>query len=174
MCYTYLVEENAMNQNEIRGNLDTGLLKIIALVCMIIDHAGVRLLGNATEWRLIGRIAFPLYLWCMVVGACYTHSPARYALRLLAVGLISQPCFMLGLNHGWNQLNVFFTLLLGYLGIWGIRENRYGSRIGHNGGFHAVQFSVCRSAVRRLQLRLVGRSCSFTDRIRCRPCSYRS
>lgn len=51
-----------MNQNEIRGNLDTGLLKIIALVCMIIDHAGVRLLGNATEWRLIGRIAFPLYL----------------------------------------------------------------------------------------------------------------
>lgn len=118
-----------MNQNEIRGNLDTGLLKIIALVCMIIDHAGVRLLGNATEWRLIGRIAFPLYLWCMVVGACYTHSPARYALRLLAVGLISQPCFMLGLNHGWNQLNVFFTLLLGYLGIWGIRENRYGSRI---------------------------------------------
>lgn len=118
-----------MNQNEIRGNLDTGLLKIIALVCMIIDHAGVRLLGNATEWRLIGRIAFPLYLWCMVVGACYTHSPAHYALRLLAVGLISQPCFMLGLNHGWNQLNVFFTLLLGYLGIWGIRENRYGSPI---------------------------------------------
>ena len=47
MCYTYPVEENAMNQNEIRGNLDTGLLKIIALVCMIIDHAGVRLLGNA-------------------------------------------------------------------------------------------------------------------------------
>ena len=129
MCYTYPVEENAMNQNEIRGNLDTGLLKIIALVCMVIDHVGVRLLGNATEWRLIGRIAFPLYLWCMVVGACYTHSPARYALRLLAVGLISQPCFMLGLNHGWNQLNVFFTLLLGYLGIWGIRENRYGSRI---------------------------------------------
>ena len=122
-----------MNQNEIRGNLDTGLLKIIALVCMIIDHAGVRLLGNATEWRLIGRIAFPLYLWCMVVGACYTHSPARYALRLLAVGLISQPCFMLGLNHGWNQLNVFFTLLLGYLGIWGIRENRYG-RLGAAAG----------------------------------------
>ena len=81
-----------MNQNEIRGNLDTGLLKIIALACMVIDHVGVRLMGNATEWRLIGRIAFPLYLWCMVVGACY-------------------------------------TLLLGYLGIWGIRENRYGSRI---------------------------------------------
>ena len=118
-----------MNQNEIRGNLDTGLLKIIALACMVIDHVGVRLMGNATEWRLIGRIAFPLYLWCMVVGACYTHSPARYALRLLAVGLISQPCFMLGLNHGWNQLNVFFTLLLGYLGIWGMRENRYGSPI---------------------------------------------
>ncbi len=117
-----------MSQGEIRGNRDTGLLKMIALVCMVIDHAGVRLMGNALEWRLIGRIAFPLYLWCMVVGACCTRNPRRYTLRLLLVGLISQPCYMLGLNHGWTQLNVFFTLLLGYLGIWGIRENRFGSR----------------------------------------------
>lgn len=118
-----------MDKNEIAGNRDTGLLKIIALVCMIIDHTGVRLMGNAMEWRIIGRIAFPLYLWCLVVGACHTRSPMRYALRLLVFGLISQPCYMLGLHHNWNQLNVFFTLLTAYLGIWGIRENRRGSRI---------------------------------------------
>lgn len=118
-----------MEKQEIAGNRDTGLLKMIAFVCMMIDHAGVRLMGNATEWRILGRIAFPLYLWCMVVGACHTRSPMRYALRLLVFGLISQPCYMLGLNHSWNQLNVFFTLLTAYLGIWGMRENRWGSRI---------------------------------------------
>ena len=117
-----------MQNHEIAGNRDTGLLKIIALVCMIVDHVGARLLPQTAELRIVGRIAFPLYIWCLVVGACHTRSPLKYALRLLAVGLISQPCFMLGLHHRWNQWNIYATLLLGYLGIWGIRENRFGSR----------------------------------------------
>lgn len=114
--------------DEIAGNRDTGLLKMIALVCMITDHVGARLYPQIMELRVIGRIAFPLYIWCLVVGACYTRSPLRYALRLLLVGLISQPFYMLGLNHHWNQWNIFFTLLTGYLGVWSIRANRYGSR----------------------------------------------
>lgn len=117
-----------MPRKEIAGNTDTGLLKIIAIACMIIDHVGARIFTNITELRIIGRIAFPLYLWCMVVGACYTRDPLKYALRLLAAGIVAQPFYMLGLNHSWNQLNVMFTLLLGYIGIAGIRINRYGSR----------------------------------------------
>lgn len=116
-----------MQRREIDGNTDTGLLKIIAIVCMIIDHVGARLLPDVQEMRMIGRIAFPLYLWCMTVGACYTSDPVRYALRLFVAGVIAQPFYMLGLNHQWYQLNVMFTLLLGYLAIVGIRENRFGS-----------------------------------------------
>lgn len=117
-----------MKDREIAGNLDTGMLKIIALICMVMDHVGARLLPGIPELRIIGRVAFPLYLWCMTVGACYTRSPLKYALRLLIVGAISQPFFMLGLNHTWQSWNIFITLLLGYLAILGIRENRYGSR----------------------------------------------
>lgn len=117
-----------MQKREIAGNTDTGLLKIIAIVCMIVDHAGVRIFPDVQELRIIGRIAFPLYLWCMVVGACYTRAPIKYALRLLIAGIVSQPFYMLGLNHRWDQLNIMFTLLLGYIGIVGIRENRCGSR----------------------------------------------
>ena len=117
-----------MQNHEIAGNRDTGLLKLIAAVCMIIDHAGVRLFGNMTEMRVIGRIAFPLYIWCMVVGVCHTRSTKKYALRLLLAGLISQPCYMLGLHHGWDSLSVFATLFVGYLGILAIREKRYGSQ----------------------------------------------
>lgn len=117
-----------MQKEILGGNRDTTLLKIIAGVCMIVDHMGVRLFNNMIEMRIIGRIAFPLYVWCLVVGACCTRNGYKYALRLLAVGVISQPFYMLGLNHAWNQLSVFATLLTGYLGILGMRERKYGSQ----------------------------------------------
>ena len=117
-----------MQKNEIAGNRDTGLLKIVAFVFMVTDHVGARLFPGVGEMRILGRVAFPLYVWCMAVGASYTHDPWKYALRLLLVGVISQPCYMLGLKHTWGQLNVFCTLLLGYLGVLGIQQRRYGSQ----------------------------------------------
>ena len=117
-----------MRNEEIAGNRDTTLLKIIAAVCMIIDHAGVRLFDNMTEMRIVGRLAFPIFAWCVVVGACYTRSELKYGLRLLLVGLIAQPCYMLGLHHGWDRISIFGTLLMGYLGILGIRHKWYGSQ----------------------------------------------
>lgn len=117
-----------MPRKEIAGNQDTGLLKILALVFMVIDHVGARIFTNVTELRIIGRMAFPLYVWCMVVGATYTSDPMKYALRLLVAAVIAQPFYMLGLNHTWSQFNVMYTLLLGYMAIAGIRINRYGSR----------------------------------------------
>ncbi|HPF88841.1 MAG TPA: TraX family protein, partial [Candidatus Limiplasma sp.] len=64
------------------GNTDTSLLKIIALVCMIFDHVGVAYFPGVIELRIIGRMAMPLYAWCLVVGSEYTHDPLKYALRL--------------------------------------------------------------------------------------------
>jgi len=58
----------------------------------------------------------------------YTKDPVRYALRLLLAGVIAQPFYMLGLHHTWDQGNVMFTLLLGFLAVTGIRINRCGSR----------------------------------------------
>lgn len=111
------------------GNEDTALLKWIALACMIIDHVGAALLPQYTDMRVIGRIAFPLYIWCAVVGVSYTRNVFRYALRLLIAGAVAQPCYMAALGHEALELNVFATLLLGVLGAAGMREKRYGSHI---------------------------------------------
>lgn len=113
----------------VAGNTATGLLKIIALLFMFTDHAGKMLFNNMQELRIIGRIAFPLYCWCMAVGAEYTRSMPKYLLRILAVGIISQPLYMLALGHPWYEPNIFLTLLLGLAGIWGIREKKYLSQI---------------------------------------------
>ncbi|MBR5231191.1 MAG: hypothetical protein IKW00_02960 [Clostridia bacterium] len=118
-----------MRQKEIAGNLDTGALKLWALIFMIADHAGVRIYKNIPELRMVGRIAFPLYAWCLVVGTVYTRRPLKYALRMFMAAVISQPFYMIALNHGWDQLNILFTLLLGYFAIAGIRIRRNGSHV---------------------------------------------
>ena len=111
------------------GNTATTWLKIIALVFMFCDHAGKMLLPDVPEMRIIGRIAFPVYVWCMIVGFHYTRSVPKYLLRVLIVGLISQPLYNLALNHTWQQPNVFLCLFLGLCALWGIREKKYLSHI---------------------------------------------
>ena len=111
------------------GNHATGWLKIIALVFMIVDHCGVTLLPNVSEMRMIGRIAFPIYAWCLVVGFHYTRSVPKYLARILAVGLASQPLYAVAMNHAITKPNIFLTLFLGLCAIWGMREKRWGSMI---------------------------------------------
>lgn len=119
----------ALSSPHTAGNENTGFLKLIAILCMVVDHVGAAFFPQVTELRLIGRIAFPLYCWCAVVGAEYTRNIWKYILRLLIVGLISQPCYMGALNHGWAELNIFATLLTGLLAIAGIRQRRWGSQV---------------------------------------------
>lgn len=78
------------------GNLDTSLLKTLALLFMLIDHLGVALFGNLLEMRVLGRIALPLYAWCLIVGNVKTRHPLRYFGRLLLVAVLSQPLYMMG------------------------------------------------------------------------------
>ncbi len=107
----------------------TGTIKFIAIICMIIDHAGVVFFPQYTEFRIIGRIAFPLYAWCLVIGSEHTHSLTRYMIRILLMLLISQPFYMLALQHDLFELNIFATLFLGLFGIMGIKLKRGLSQI---------------------------------------------
>lgn len=118
-----------VSRRPIAGNTATGWLKIIALLFMFIDHAGKMLFPQVLEMRLLGRIAFPLYAWCMVVGFHYTRSVPRYLLRILLIGVVSQPLYMLALNHTWTQPNIFLTLLLALAALWGVREKKGLSQV---------------------------------------------
>ena len=111
------------------GNTATTWLKIIALVFMFIDHAGKMLFPAVPEMRILGRIAFPVYVWCMIVGFHYTRSVPKYLLRVLVVGLLSQPLYIIALNHTWREPNVFLTLFLGLCALWGVREKKLLSHL---------------------------------------------
>ncbi len=131
-CFLLKGKADTMANHEsktLAGNTATSYLKWIALLCMFCDHAGKMLFPQITELRIIGRIAYPLYCWCLVVGVSYTHSVPMYMLRLLVVGVISQPLYMLALDHEWNEPNIFLTLLLALVGLWGMREKKLGSAV---------------------------------------------
>lgn len=103
------------------------VLKNVAIVTMAIDHTAAILLRNHPGklydvMRGIGRIAFPIFCFLLVEGFLHTRSRKKYALRLLVFALISEVPFDLALFGSPLDIghqNVFFTLLLGLLMMWG-------------------------------------------------------
>ena len=117
-----------VSKESIAGNMDTSFFKVLALLLMFIDHIGASLLPGIPELRVVGRMAFPLYAWCLVVGSVKTSSPWRYILRLLLLAVISQPLYMMALNHTWTDMNILFTLAIALTAIQGIRAKWMGSQ----------------------------------------------
>ena len=70
--------------------LTNNQLKIIAMITMTIDHVGMIFFPASSLWRLIGRLAFPVYAFMIAEGCRHTRSPGRYLLTLGALGAASQ------------------------------------------------------------------------------------
>ncbi len=111
-------------REEIAGNTCTGLVKIIAVVFMLVDHSAILFFKSSpyyTEMRLLGRIALPLFAWGCAVGCVYTRNILLYCLRVLVAGVLIQFPYMPVMNHDWTYLNIFFPLSLGIFAVAGIR-----------------------------------------------------
>lgn len=59
-------------------------LKVLALLTMIIDHVGYFLYEDVIRLRIIGRIAFPLFL--LLVGYNGSYTPKKW-LRISAIAI---------------------------------------------------------------------------------------
>lgn len=66
------------------------MLKIIAAVSMLIDHIGVIFYPENMDYRIIGRMAFPIFAFMIAEGCRYTRHKLRYFLTVFGVGLICQ------------------------------------------------------------------------------------
>ena len=98
------------------------LIKIIAMITMLIDHiAAVGLFDGWEIWRMIGRVAFPLYAFMLAQGFLHTRSKWKYLLRLGVFALLSQPIYTYCFEDvwwDWNGLNIMFTLFAAFCGMW--------------------------------------------------------
>lgn len=81
----------------------------IAMLTMLIDHIGVVFDPGNPVWRIIGRIAFPIYAFGIAVGLERTRDRRRYLTRLAIIGAAAQIPYMAAL--GALQINVIGTFL---------------------------------------------------------------
>ncbi len=87
------------------------MLEWIAIITMLIDHIGYEFFPTDLTWRMIGRIAFPIYTYLLVRGLTLTSSRSTYFKRLLVIGVLAQLPFTFLFET--YSLNVLFTLLYG-------------------------------------------------------------
>ncbi len=125
-----------------KKGLSGSTLKLIAIITMFIDHIGaviverMLLTGNIGMLtyeqvyildrilRSIGRLGFPLFCFLLVEGFLHTKNIGKYALRLFGFALISEVPFNLAFSGSLvfsGYQNVFFTLLIGLLTMWGCK-----------------------------------------------------
>lgn len=140
-------------------------LKLLALIAMFVDHFirifpvseamlpianGLSSMGqeNLSAWILewiprlflyFGRLAAPVFMFCIVEGFLHTRSIKKYILRIVATAILSQGPYILfhlaenrmyDIPGDWKEvpLNILFTLGLGLLALWGYEQcvkNRY-------------------------------------------------
>ena len=173
-------------------NNDTGMLKLLACVLMLLDHTGKMIFGylpvlKPAEWldgciravspsllsperasgiadwvkenlsfllpsglnimRLLGRIAMPLFAYCVAVGCSRTRNIWKYIARLFLLAILVQPLYQEAMGHvrlngfdwagSWydlkeiyryyyaRNLNILFTLGFAALLLGLIRCRRY-------------------------------------------------
>lgn len=126
-------------------------LKITACAAMFGDHLAKAFhLTGLPLWllsHLAGRIAFPLFCFLLAEGYFYTSNVRNYILRVLMLGVLSEPFFDRALHGTFffpGAQNTCFTLALG-LSLFTLLDRIRGSCGGNyrrNGVFQAASILI--------------------------------
>lgn len=96
------------------------MLRLIALLSMLFDHAGLALFPDIGLFRCVGRLSFPIYCFLIVQGYLHTRDVRAYGRRLLLLAIVSEIPFDLlifGRIASPVEQNVLFSLLLGLMAL---------------------------------------------------------
>ena len=109
--------------------MSTATLKVIATICMLLDHiAGY--FDTAPVWfHWIGRISAPIFMFCLAWGMVYTHDRKKYLLRLyiasVSMSILNYfAYYFFGTNIESNIFAVMFSAALLIYIIDYVRQNK--------------------------------------------------
>lgn len=81
-------------------------LKVLALICMLIEHIGGFIPNTPIYFHWIGRISAPIFIFCCIQGFIHTKSKTKYLIHLYIASLI-----MSIIQYGTGVENNFFRTL---------------------------------------------------------------
>ena len=95
--------------------LSQNQLKAIAAAAMVVDHLGVQIFPQYIAFRIIGRLAFPIFAYFIYEGMKYTHRPAAYLGRMLAMGTLCVVGYGVFSHQLYGNILITFSLSIGLL-----------------------------------------------------------
>lgn len=91
--------------------MTTSAIKIVALIAMLIDHIGYYFYDQFGQWapmlRLIGRLAFPLFIFAFIWGYYHTKNRRLQLFRLYIFGVLMSIINLVFL-YFWQEKTVKF------------------------------------------------------------------
>lgn len=70
-------------------------LKIIAMITMFCDHLGMIFFPHLSIFRIVGRVAFPIYAYLIAEGCKHTHNRKKYFLQIFLLGIAFSIVFII-------------------------------------------------------------------------------
>jgi hypothetical protein len=98
-----------MKLNSIRF-LNGNMLKILAAIFMVVDHVGLLFFPYEPIFRIIGRLAYPIFAFMISEGAKYTRNKLKYIGTIGGLALICQLVYFFFANSLYMCILVTFTL----------------------------------------------------------------
>lgn len=102
--------------------LRNDIVKIIAMVSMFIDHMGAYLFPYYVNeyyiiFRIVGRIAYPIFAYYIAAGFKRTSNLKKYILRMFGFAILTQLPFYFFTGQ-ILYLNVMFTFTIGLITLY--------------------------------------------------------
>lgn len=108
-----------MSLSSKKGFLSGNALKLIAAAAMVLDHAGLMFFPGNALFRILGRLAFPIFAFMIAEGSKYTRNRAKYFGQLFGLAVVCQIVYFL--VDGSMYLSILFTFSLSLLMIFSLQ-----------------------------------------------------
>ena len=106
-----------MNTKILSGNT----LKIIAAIAMLIDHIGMMFFPKAVIFRIIGRLAFPIFAFMIAESAKYTKNKLKHFMLMFSLAFVCQVVYYL-FDNGSLYMCILVTFSISTLLIYTLQR----------------------------------------------------
>ena len=100
-------------------SLSGNALKIIAAVSMVLDHVGIMFFPKVIIFRILGRLAFPIFAFMIAEGCRYTRSRLRYFGGIFILAALCQTVYFIAMRS--TDLSILVTFSLSVLVIYALQ-----------------------------------------------------